>query len=93
MYGDDCALLPAALHGGPEEQLGQVSYLCDNEPDSSNWQHERLSNGKEPGSRGTKKAKILSRGVWCIEIHKRHFSLGHALFPKVRCEVLAGWFS
>lgn len=63
MNADGCAPLPAALHRGPEERLDQVSYLCDNEPDSSNWQHERLSNGKELGSRGTKKAKILSRAV------------------------------
>lgn len=81
-YSDGCAPLPTALHRGTAGRLDQVTYLGGNEFDFSTWQHERLSNGAEPGSKGTK-ARILPGAVWCVGTQKR---LGQALFSKMRHE-------
>lgn len=78
MYGHDCAALPAAVHGGTERQLDQVTSLYGNELDSPSQQMRDSAVEMSQDPKFPRGARIHPGAVWCVGTPKRSFSLGQA---------------
>lgn len=78
MYGHDCAPLPAALHGGTERQLDQITSLYGNELDSPSQQMRGSAVERSQEPKVPKGARIHPGAVWCVGTPKRSFNLGQA---------------